>query len=444
MTDSAAMETNMDERTRKRPSDHLVIPQMAKHSRSLESIPGIQTNNNYDLLDEDNTPRMPCSTPIAGTSAAVAKVKRERVPTITIKWAIPRVRSELLLATIDKANFLLKQVDIGTVVKISNLKDYNQFLKRCSERMVPHFTHAVDAKKPLRIVLLGLPNWTVEEVKTALAEVNITPEDIKPMKIRKSRYIEHNNFILYFPKGSIAINHLRETKAIDNVIVRWTYYDSKRHGPTQCRRCQMWGHGSSNCHLNPACVKCAGAHETSACPVSTNGVKVPDEQLKCANCQQKHSANYGGCISRQNYITSRPKKKAPKKVNIRGGQPNFSQRYPAPSQQSQHWPPLQQQHQQQQRQQQQFHSQPQYVSFRDQVAGIKNLNFINRRNYSSQPNPSINVNNDINSHLDPQEAFKIFQEILPICNNGKPRSEQILMVIELALSYSSLFSNGSP
>jgi hypothetical protein len=130
------------------------------------------------------------------------------------------VRSELQLATIDKANFLLKQVDNGTVVKISNLKECNQFLKRCSERMVPHFTHADDAKKPLRIFLLGLPNWTVEEVRMAFI-----PEEIKIMKIRKLRYIEHNNnnFILYFPKGSITINHLRETKAIDNVIVRWTY-----------------------------------------------------------------------------------------------------------------------------------------------------------------------------------------------------------------------------
>jgi hypothetical protein len=62
------------------------------------------------------------------------------------------------LAIISNANFLLKQVKNGTVIKMSNLKDYDHFLKRCIDGKVAHFTHAVDAKKPLRIVLLGLPN----------------------------------------------------------------------------------------------------------------------------------------------------------------------------------------------------------------------------------------------------------------------------------------------
>jgi hypothetical protein len=220
------------------------------------------------------------------------------------------------------------------------------------------------------------------------------------MKIRNPRYIEHNNFILYFTKGSIAISSLREIKAISNVIVRWTYYDSKRHGPTQCRRCQMWGHGSSNCHLDPACVKCAGPHETSACTVSATGAKVPEDQLKCVNCQQKHSANYGGCASRQNYIISRPmKKQAPRSSRPRDGRLNHSQRYFTPNQHSHHWPPLQQQHQQQQ-QQQHFHPQSQYVTYRDQVAGINNTH--NRRPFFSQPNPSNdNVSRNNESPLDP-------------------------------------------
>jgi hypothetical protein len=130
-------------------------------------------------------------------------------------------------------------VENGTVVKISNLKEYDFLLKRCIDRKIPHFRHAVDAKKPLRVVLLGLPKCPVYKVRQALAELNIKPEDIKPMKIRSPRYLEHSNFILYFPKGSITIGSLREVKAVNNVIVRWAYYDSKRHGATQCRRCQM-------------------------------------------------------------------------------------------------------------------------------------------------------------------------------------------------------------
>jgi hypothetical protein len=173
-------------------------------------------------------------------------------------------------------------------------------------RKVPHFTHQVDSAKPTRIGLLGLPNMPVEEIKEALNEHGIIPDDIKPMKIWVAKLLEHNNFILYFAKGTITTDKLRDIKAINNVIVRWTYYDAKRHGPTQCRRCQEWGHGSSHCHLEPACVKCAGKHETFACNVSAKGVHVPKEQLKCASCAQPHTANYGGCKVRKEFIASRP------------------------------------------------------------------------------------------------------------------------------------------
>jgi hypothetical protein len=74
------------------------------------------------------------------------------------------------LAIISNANFLLKQVENGTVVEMSNLKDYDHFLKRCIDGKVAHVTHAVDAKKLLRIILLGLPNWPVDDLKQALAE----------------------------------------------------------------------------------------------------------------------------------------------------------------------------------------------------------------------------------------------------------------------------------
>jgi hypothetical protein len=75
--------------------------------------------------------------------------------------------------------------------------------------------------------------------------------------------------------------------------------------------------------------------QCAQCTVSTNGVKVPKDQLKCANFQNKHSGNDGGCITRQNYITSRPKKEAPKRFQPRGGHSNFSQRYFTQQQQQQ-------------------------------------------------------------------------------------------------------------
>jgi hypothetical protein len=184
------------------------------------------------------------------------------------------------------------------------------FLSRCKERLILHFTHQVDAEKPTRIVLLGLYDMPVEEIREALAIHNVVP----PMRIRHSRFLEHNNFILYFKKGTMTTAKLRDIEAINSIKVRWAYYDAKRHGPTQCRRCQEWGHGSSHCHIAPACVKCAGDHETSACTLAEKGAKVPDANLKCANCKQAHTANYGGCPTLKEFIASRPQKKQPKSM----------------------------------------------------------------------------------------------------------------------------------
>jgi hypothetical protein len=118
-------------------------------------------------------------------------------------------------------------------------------------------------------VLLGLPDMPINEIQESLAERGIIPDDIKPTNIRSKKLLEHNNYILYFAKGTMTTGKLRDIKAINNVIVRWAYYDAKRNGPTQCRRCQEWGHGSSHCYIAAACVKCAGQHETSACNLAS-------------------------------------------------------------------------------------------------------------------------------------------------------------------------------
>jgi hypothetical protein len=121
---------------------------------------------------------------------------------------------------------------------------------------------------------------------------------------------------------------LRDIKAINNVIVRWAYYDAKRHGPTQCRRCQEWSHGSSHCHVAPACVKCVGQHETSACNLAAKGIKLPVEQLKCAYCKLQHTANYGGCKIRKYFIKNQPKRQPRQQKPSYAPQFNNANRWP--------------------------------------------------------------------------------------------------------------------
>jgi hypothetical protein len=60
----------------------------------------------------------------------------------------------------------------------------------------------------------------VKEIQEALAERGIIPDDINLMNIRSKKLLEHNNYILYFVKGTMTTGKLRDIKAINNVIVR--------------------------------------------------------------------------------------------------------------------------------------------------------------------------------------------------------------------------------
>ena len=60
-------------------------------------------------------------------------------------------------------------------------------------------------------------------------------------------------------------------------------------GPTQCKRCQRFGHTQLNCGYAPRCIACGGYHLSGGC-------SNPREQPQCCDCGSNHIANYRGCV----------------------------------------------------------------------------------------------------------------------------------------------------
>jgi hypothetical protein len=113
----------------------------SKFSKSIESL--VDTSNRYDALSDEEevegpSPIVPSAPPpnseprktLRATSSAPQQQKRELVPTITIKWQLTNVRSEIVLSDMSNKSFLLKLVHGGTVVKIASMKEYETFLKQ--------------------------------------------------------------------------------------------------------------------------------------------------------------------------------------------------------------------------------------------------------------------------------------------------------------------------
>ncbi|GBP66102.1 Nucleic-acid-binding protein from transposon X-element [Eumeta japonica] len=65
----------------------------------------------------------------------------------------------------------------------------------------------------------------------------------------------------------------------------------KRGMPSQCHRCQLYGHAAANCFAQPRCVKCLVPHWTKDCERNKESGGKPS----CCNCGKDHTANYGGC-----------------------------------------------------------------------------------------------------------------------------------------------------
>ena len=63
--------------------------------------------------------------------------------------------------------------------------------------------------------------------------------------------------------------------------------------PWQCYNCQKFGHNADVCRSRAVCATCSENHITSSCPQAH--LPVADKTFKCINCNDNHSASYGGC-----------------------------------------------------------------------------------------------------------------------------------------------------
>ncbi|XP_065172388.1 uncharacterized protein [Atheta coriaria] len=93
--------------------------------------------------------------------------------------------------------------------------------------------------------------------------------------------LNENHSVQELNKNFCFIGHTR---------IRWAYYRNKKI-ITQCKRCQEWGHATTNCNAKYVCLKCGEQHASFECK------QLKSVPPKCANCLQPHPANSTECIA---------------------------------------------------------------------------------------------------------------------------------------------------
>lgn len=261
-----------------------------KHQHTMD--PPISTNNRYAALDNYNSDQ-PSKTSIT------RQPKPPKVPPIvTVDLNRHHISALMTRCAIEPADYTIKYMSIGIKILLSSVEHHQKVINSLTQSKVQHYTHDIPIERADKFVLKGLPEMSTDEIKGALNEADIDCLDVKKMRSHTTHNIP---YLIYTKHESVQFNALKAVRSIHNVMVRWEKYANSRSGPTQCNKCQMYGHGIRNCNLNAKCMYCGDEHLKENC---TN-YKKPGFTPRCILCAGKHHSNDKNCPKRVEYVRMR-------------------------------------------------------------------------------------------------------------------------------------------
>lgn len=204
-------------------------------------------------------------------------------------------------------SYCIKNLIHGIQVTVETHNHHQALTEKLRKSGIQFFTYNTYQIRMNKYVLHGLNNEDIGDVKADLARYGLQPADIKLMTIKRPKYDNHTNYLVFFDsEDHITMRVLENAKYIRNTVVRWSPYRKPESKCTQCRNCYRFGHGSTTCHMTPRCMFCSLDHATNDCPLleqrkRMNAAAIDERLLKCPNCAGNHTAVFIECPSRQKY-----------------------------------------------------------------------------------------------------------------------------------------------
>lgn len=187
----------------------------------------------------------------------------------------------------------------GIKIIVPSLFHYKTVTAYLDAMKAEYFTHDIASQKPFKVVLRGLPDMEISELKVALDELKLQSVQIVKMR-RHNQTIKYRDqlYLVHLLKGSTTLKELKNIRALFNIIVQWERYNPVHREVTQCSKCLNFGHGQKHCHMKNRCSKCGENHSTSDC-IET------EVKVSCLNCGQQHSTTSRACPKRGDFIKFR-------------------------------------------------------------------------------------------------------------------------------------------
>lgn len=216
---------------------------------------------------------------------------------------------------------IIKITSQGHKIFARNVSDFDKIINYFKDKRIAGYTHPLEPK--LKFCIYGLHKVDEDELKEELKRLNVPPVHVFSLPIRERKYDDHYVYVVHYMKSSgVTLNHLKLIRGIFNISIRWDIFSpfksknpDEPKSPTQCSNCQSFRHGTASCFRPPRCIRCSGKHKSRECPhlIVKNNLgevveikeRISDDLVKCANCDQKHTANFRGCKVRQEIMQSR-------------------------------------------------------------------------------------------------------------------------------------------
>lgn len=265
--------------------NELSLTNKRNHKGKRKITPKLNTNSDQQTSSQKDT---------SAQSEQNKKSKGKPPPIFAKSGGIKDTTILLTTNNVPKSSFILREFH-NEYMRIypNDLATYELSIKVLKEKKIQFFTYTPRHLKIKTIVLKGVRGgYDENDVQVALTELNL--QDVTITKVSKLIFDRSKPQLFHF---LVSVSHdsktatLTRLKSLLSQPIRW----ERLRRPTifMCKKCQQTGHSSSNCHMAPVCVKCAGEHEAKDCTFQAGTDK---KFLRCTNCDEiGHPASYKGC-----------------------------------------------------------------------------------------------------------------------------------------------------
>ena len=262
-------------------------------------------------MDEDEAIEIQCSKKQAarrsGPATNLQSKKISPKPIIVANSTFETVKNSINgLNLTNEAKIKMHRGGKDFTILASSIDDKKMIVKKLTDFHHQHFTFTEKQDRQILFVLLGHYEIPTSDLQKVLNIAKIPA--IKVSKINRS--LEDPIFLVSFEKNSITLDDLKyKHNNLNQLIVRWDKFKPRNQRPTQCRRCQRFGHAANNCALPYRCVKCTETHEPGKCSRTTR-----EGLPSCVNCgTEGHTSNSISCPVYKKHIENIEARKKPSK-----------------------------------------------------------------------------------------------------------------------------------